>query len=202
MEKGKLIVVMPETKELPWLVKGSIPVNAIVLRDPAQAVIDAKATEAVTDTGELKRSWLKGVYTINTAKTQAVLGWIGGEKIRLADTDFEVQTRNASVAVQSLDDVPILQSKQILISLGARAVPKDGNKTPFHVEPVEGKLSIKAPKGLKLYKQVESQEDAGSTIDLRQRTLCNYTRQFAENKLAVSQVVSQTCHFSGWVGHR
>ena len=158
MEKGKLIVAMPATKELPWLLKGGIPANAIVLRDPAQAVIDAKTTEAVTDTGELKRNWLKGVYTINTAKTQAVLGWIGGEKIRLADTDFEVKTRSATVAVQSLDDVPVFQSKQILISLGARAVPKDGNKTPFHVEPVEGKLSIKAPKGLKLYKQVNSQK--------------------------------------------
>lgn len=158
MEKGKLIVAMPETRELPWLLKGGIPANAMVLRDPAQAVIDAKATEVVTDTGEIKRNWLKGVYTINTAKTQAVLGWIGGEKIRLADTDFEVQTRNASVAVQSLDDVPVFQSKQILISLGARAVPKGGNRTPFHVEQVEGKLSIKAPKGLKLYKRVGSQE--------------------------------------------
>ena len=158
MEKGKLIVAMPETKELPWLLKGRIPANATVLRDSAQAVIDANATEVVTDTGEIKRNWLKGVYTINAAKTQAVLGWIGGEKIRLADTDFEVQTQNASVAVQSLDHVPVSQSKHILISLGARAVPQDGNRTPFHVEPVEGKLSIKAPKGLKLYKQVESQE--------------------------------------------
>lgn len=158
MEKGKLIVAMPATKELPWLLRGGIPANAIVLRDPAQAVIDAKAIEAVTDTGELKRSWMKGVYTINTAKTQAVLGRIGGEKIRLADTDFEVKTRSATVAVQSLDEAPVFQSKQILISLGARAVPKSGNKTPFHVEPVEGKLSIKAPKGLRLYRQVESQK--------------------------------------------
>jgi len=69
-----------------------------------------------------------------------------------------VKTRSATVAVQSLDDAPIFRSKQILISLGARAVPKDGNRTPFHVEPVEGKLSIKAPIGLKLYKQVVSQK--------------------------------------------
>jgi hypothetical protein len=86
------------------------------------------------------------------------MGWIGGKKLRLGDTDFEVKTRSATVAVQSLDDVPIVQSKQILISLGARAVPKSGNRTPFHIEPVEGKLSIKAPKGLKLYKQVELQK--------------------------------------------
>jgi hypothetical protein len=157
-EKGKLLIAMPQTKELPWLEKSAIPPHAKVLRDPAQPVIDAKATEAISDTGELKRNWAKGIYTINTPRSQAAMGWIGGEIIVLADVEIKTRTRNATVSVQSLEDAPIAQAKRLLISLGARAVPKEGNKTPFYVEPVEGQLQIRAPKGLKLYKQVVLQQ--------------------------------------------
>ncbi len=86
------------------------------------------------------------------------MGWIGGESIALADVEIKALTRNATVAVQSLDSNPIGQAKDLLISLGARAVPKEGNKTPFHVEPVEGQLTIKARPGLKLYKQAVLQQ--------------------------------------------
>jgi hypothetical protein len=158
MEKGKLLIAMPATKELPWLERSAIPANTKVLRDPAQAVIDAKATEATTDTGELTRNWTKGIYTINTARTQAAMGWIGGETIALADVEIKAKTRNATVAVQSLENAPIAQAKRLLISLGARALPKEGNKTPFNVEPVDGQLTIRAPKGLKLYKQAAFQQ--------------------------------------------
>ena len=158
MEKGKLLIAMPQVKELPWLEKSAIPANAKVFRDPAQPLIEANATEATSDTGELKRNWAKGIYTINTPKSQAAMGWIGGETIALADVEIKAKTRNATVAVQSLEDAPIAQAKRLLISLGARAVPKEGNKTPFHVEPVEGQLTIRAPKGLKLYKQAVLQQ--------------------------------------------
>jgi hypothetical protein len=157
-EKGKLLIAMPQTKELPWLEKSAISANAKVLRDPAQPVIDAKATEAISDTGELKRNWGKGIYTINTPKSQAAMGWIGGETLALADIEIKTTTRNATVAVQSLEDAPIAQAKSLLISLGARAVPREGNKTPFYVEPVEGQLTIRAPQGLKLYKQTVLQQ--------------------------------------------
>lgn len=158
VEKGRLLIAMPQTKELPWLERSRIPPNATVLRDPMQPVIDPRAAEAVSDTGELKRNWAKGIYTIDTPRSQAAMGWIGGETIALADVEARVKTRNASVAVQSLDAAPIGQSRNLLISFSARAVPKDGNKTPFHVEPVEGVLSVRAPKGLRLYKRGILQE--------------------------------------------
>lgn len=86
------------------------------------------------------------------------MGWIGGKKISLADVDIEATTRNATVAVQSLDDNPISKSRAILISLGARSVPRSTNQLPFHSEPVEGRLTIRAPKGLKLYAEKRSAE--------------------------------------------
>lgn len=152
-EKGKLLIAMPETTELPWLKQSSIPTNAQVLHDQNQALLDVNASESTTDTGELKRNWQKGIYTIDTPRTQAATGWIGGESITLGDIQIQAKTANASVVVQSLDGAPVAQSQDLLISLSARAVPRDSRKTPFYVEPLEGMLTIKAPQGLKLFTQ-------------------------------------------------
>lgn len=150
-EKGKLQIAMPYIKELPWLKQSQLSTRAPVLNDPNQSLLDANASESTTDTGELKRNWGKGIYTINTPRTLAATGWIGGESITLGAINIQASTPNASVAVQSLDDAPVSQSRNLLISLGTRAIPKDGNKTPFYVEPLDGTLTIQAPQGLKLY---------------------------------------------------
>jgi hypothetical protein len=78
------------------------------------------------------------------------MGWLGGEAITLKDVSVKTSTRNATVAVQSLDNVPIAQSRSLLISLGTRAVPKGNRQLPFHVEPFVGEIKIRAPKGLRL----------------------------------------------------
>lgn len=151
MTKGRLQVAMPATPVLPWLLPSAIPADAKVLHDPDQSLIDANASEATTDTGELKRDWQQGVYTIDTPLTQAATGWLGGQSVSLGGIQVQMKTPYASVAVQSLDAKPLAQSRSLLVSLGSRAVPRADDKTPFHVEPLEGTLSIKAAQGLKLY---------------------------------------------------
>lgn len=151
MEKGKLQIAMPPTPALPWLQPSVIPADAKVLHDPDQSLLDAGANEATSDTGELKRNWQQGLYTIDTPLTQAATGWLGGQSISLGTIEVRVKTAYASVVVQSLDAKPLGQSRELLISLGTRAVPKENDKTPFNVEPLEGTLSIKAAKGLKLF---------------------------------------------------
>jgi hypothetical protein len=151
MEKGKLEIAMPQTLELPWLQQSVIPSNAKEFHDPDQSLLDANAIESTTDTGELKRNWKQGVYTINTPRTQAATGWIGGESISLGNIKVQVKTANASVVVQSLDDSPLSRSQDLLISLGTRATPQDDDKIPFYVEPLEGTLTIQAPHGLTLF---------------------------------------------------
>ena len=152
-EKGKLVIALPPTPELPWLEKSAIPAGAKVIADPHQSLIHGDAAETVSDTGELRRNWEQGIYAIDAPRTQAAMGWIGGKKISLADVEISAITRNATVAVQSLDENPISKSGAILISLGARAVPKSTKQLPFYSEPVEGRLTIRAPKGLKLYSE-------------------------------------------------
>ncbi|WP_218948810.1 hypothetical protein, partial [Citrobacter cronae] len=141
--QGRLQIAMPATPQLPWLQASILPDGAKVLLDPDQPLLGATASESVSDTGELKRNWQQGLYTIDTALTQVATGWLGGQSIQLSDIQVQLQTPYASVAVQSLDAKPFGRSRALLISLGTRAVPREDDKTPFHVEPLSGTLSIK-----------------------------------------------------------
>ena len=152
LELGKLQIAMPQAKSLPWLQRRAIPAGAIVIRDPAKSMLPPDASEAVSDTGELKRNWQDGIFTVDTPRTRAALGWIGGRTISLPDVDVELVTRNASVAVQSLDEAPIASSTSLMVSIGTRSQPRAGTrKAPFLVEPAAGRLRIHAAPGLKLY---------------------------------------------------
>lgn len=151
-EKGRLLIAMPTTPELPWLKRTTPPQGATVLTDPQQSLLPEGAQEVTSDTGELTHNWARGTYTINTARTQAALGWIGEQDIRLPAVRLQLQTRNASVAVQSLDDATLGTSSNVMISIGTRSLPQSGNKAPFVVEPLAGNIEVKAPAGLKLYR--------------------------------------------------
>lgn len=153
LEKGKLLIAMPDTRELPWLTASRIPTGAKVIKDPNEMLIDGSAHYAVFDSGELRHDWSEGIYTIDTPRTQAAMGWIGAKTVRLKDVDMTIKTPNATVAVQSLDNEPIAESKRLMISLGAQSVPSERNKLPFCSQPVIGQLAIRARKGLELYKR-------------------------------------------------
>lgn len=150
-ELGKLVTVMPAVKELPWLQKGTPPPGAKIIDDPFKPLIPAQAGEIAADTGEVRRNWTSGIYTLDTPRTQAAAGWIGGKTVELKDVSFAIGTRNVAVAVQSLDGKPIRQSRDLLLSMAARAIPKSDRQLPFYSEPVEGRISVRAPAGLKLY---------------------------------------------------
>jgi len=149
-ERGKLLIALPQVAELPWLQKSVIPTGARIIHDPHQSHIPAGSSEVVSDTGELKRNWDQGIFTVNTSRTQAVMGWIGANPIALSDVEIAVTTRNAVVAIQSLDGNAINQSKSIMISIGGRSVPETAHSLPYYSEPVEGRIMIGAPAGLNL----------------------------------------------------
>src|SRR5262249_47416843 len=119
---------------------------------------------SVSDTGELQRNWEQGIFTINTPRSEAAMGQIGGKSISLAHVEIAVSTPSATVAVQSMDEKSIGEASAILISMGARSAPKVMNATPFYSEPVIGRLTIRARKGLKLYPQRGTEMD-GIAID-------------------------------------
>jgi hypothetical protein len=150
-ERGKLAIAMPRVPELPWLEKSVIPSGSTIISDPQQSQIPRGASEIVSDSGELRRNWDQGTFTINTPRTQAAMGRIGGKTITLPEVEMAVTTHNAVVAVQSLDGNPISRSRKIMISVGARSVPRGDEALPFYSEPVEGRILISAPEGLHLH---------------------------------------------------
>jgi hypothetical protein len=147
-ERGKLMIAMPRVPELPWLDQSAVPSGAKVIYDPRQSQIPMSASEIVSDSGELRRNWDQGTFTINAPRTQAAMGWIGGKTITLAEVEMTVTTKNSVVAVQSLDGNPLRQSRKIMISVGARSIPKADASLPFYSEPVEGRILVRAPPGL------------------------------------------------------
>ena len=79
-------------------------------------------------------------------------GRIGGTTIEPGNVGFEIETANASVAVQSLDGAPIGRSRRVLISMAAQSIPDPQHPAASMSEPGTGILHVRAAPGLKLFR--------------------------------------------------
>jgi len=149
-ERGRLLIAMPKVPELPWLETSLIPMGAKIIQETGESQIPLDSTQVVSDSGELRRNWKEGVFTIDTPRTQAAMGWIGGKTITLADVQVELATSNAVIAVQSLDGNPLRRSQLFMISVAARSAPNYGNVLLYFSEPVAGRILLTAVPGLNL----------------------------------------------------
>ncbi len=140
-ELGKLNIAMPTTTALPWLNKSAIVKNAIYVQNQNQSLLAENSTQATTKGGEITRNWGQGYLTINTPKTQAASGQIANTKITLKDVEIASTTQNAVISVQSLENAPIRQAKNLLITLVADSKQAD-NKIDFYTEPVVATINI------------------------------------------------------------
>ena len=143
-ERSKLEIAMPEVSGLPWLEKSKIPQGAIVLNDASLWPERTPDKLVQSDTGELTRDSDKGIYTIDTPRTQAAMGWIGGEDIRLRDVSVRLETPNATVAVQSLDGKDIASSRSIMLTLAGESIPDAAAHDVFRSQPPKGHISVRA----------------------------------------------------------
>jgi hypothetical protein len=111
----------------------------------------------VSDTAELAWNSGDGVLTVNTPRTQAAVGFLGGRRIKLANVEIASRTPHCAITLTSLDGQPIGQSKRLLLTAVARAentgqfwedssrrtVPAEGRgRAPVLVEPVEADVTI------------------------------------------------------------
>ncbi len=142
-EQSRLTVGIPEVKELPWLKPTTPPEGAIPIDDPDRDMIPAGQTEIRSDTGELTRDWKRGIHVVDTARTQSVAGWIGGEDLKTTDARFRLQTKKAVVALTSVDDEPLTKSRFILVTTVARVVSSPNNRAPLLSEPTRGEITLK-----------------------------------------------------------
>lgn len=151
IEQSRVVIDVPKTRELNWLTPAPLATSITQIKDPNKDFISKGQHFVRSDTGELTRNWADGIYTINSEKTQALMGGIGGKKISLNQIIVHLENTNAAVAVQSLTDQPITNSDNILITLTTTTIPSNGNTIPFISDPLNGTLTVKARKGLQLY---------------------------------------------------
>lgn len=150
VEQSKVTIGLPDTKELRWDSQTRVAGAAKVITDTDRDYIAPGKSFVRSDTGELTRDWVKGYQIIDTERTAAVQGWIGGENLQLKAASFNIATPKAAVAVSSLDGEAIGKSHRMLISAVARAVPSSGGRMPMLSEPVKGRVHIAGPSGLRL----------------------------------------------------
>jgi hypothetical protein len=148
VERGRLVTVLPPVPELPWLRLTSAPTAATAIDTIARDTLDVKANEVVSDTGELRRNWKTGVFIIDTPRTQAAVGSVGGRSIVMSDVAIRMDTPRVSVAVQTLDNSPIGRSNDILVSIASSSVPSSMSTLPFLSESTVGDIEIRAKSGL------------------------------------------------------
>ena len=152
LEQHRMVVAMPKTNNLPWLQPSSIDKNATVIHDMNKSMLPVNQNYIISDTGEVKRDWKKGIMTINTPKSQLVMGRIGGGKIKLNDIIVDSKTPEAAIILTSLDKKSIRTSKSILVSAVAKvAKVRHQGKTTYISESVKAKISFSSiHKGLRL----------------------------------------------------
>jgi hypothetical protein len=125
---------------------------------------DEKGKEVVSATaGELKWDYGQERILVKSPKTQAVIGKVAGATIKLPGVSAEFVTPFVSVIFTPLDDLPLAESKRILITALARdkqsgaTYSEDGTKllsmgtAPLMLEPVQAKLHFTGgkPKSVK-----------------------------------------------------
>lgn len=149
-EQGRLVVELPETPELGWLRPTRAGKDAIPVTDPDTALFEAGAGHIASDTGEIRRDFRRGLYTVDTAQSQLAAGALAGGAISLSSIRLDSDMPMAAVAVQSLDGRAIAGSHRIMISLTGRAMPVGGKNPAYRIEPLGGALRIGAPPDLTL----------------------------------------------------
>jgi hypothetical protein len=150
VERSRLIIGLPDSKALAWDRTHHLE-NSKRLTDLQRDFSEAGKNEIVSDTGQLRRDWVRGVQTIDTQKTQAAGGWIGSSTVTLADSRIFVRSpAKAVVVLTSLDAKPLSESVRILVTRAARAVGQPGDLTPYLSEPIDAWVSLRNQSKLRM----------------------------------------------------
>jgi hypothetical protein len=142
VEQSRVVVALPDLPELPWDRASPAPAGAIPLADLDRDLLPSGSRVVTSDTGELARDFGAGLHTIDTGRTQAAAGWIGGRTIRLRDVEIAVTTAKATVALSSLDGLPLAASQRMLLTTVAQSEPGRGDQLPYRAEPVRGAIVL------------------------------------------------------------
>jgi len=111
----------------------------------------------VSDTGELtwRRREKRGLVTIQTDRTEALIGFVGGARRSLKTLSAELSTGFCTVILTSLDGRPLATSGRMLLTAGARTAHTamrwdekrhtltSWGRLPVQIEPVKGTVTLR-----------------------------------------------------------
>lgn len=114
------------------------PFGWMTLRGVEMAAV-AALNPRTSDTGEITHDWQAGWLTIDTPRTQALVGFLGGGPAETRDLRLQLTNEFAVVALSSLDGKPLARSDRVLLTATGRADPANARR----IEPVEGAVTLK-----------------------------------------------------------
>lgn len=168
-EQSRVEIALPDLPELDWDAPRPAAPGAIEVTDLDRSYLPADATAIVSDTGQLRREPAAGVGTLDTPKTQAAYGWIGGRTIALSSVTLDIDTPKATVVVSALDGRPIPESRDLLVSVAAQVDSTDG-KPPLRAQAVGGRLRVRSEHGeLVLHPVTTGSRTAAAHPDMQPR---------------------------------
>lgn len=94
---------------------------------------------------------LTGMVTVDTPRTQALIGFVSAYRNSAANLSADVRNRFAALVLTSLDGKPVAQSSRMLLAAGSRVsntpLPGGNSGPPTRIEPVTGKIVLRNLKG-------------------------------------------------------
>ncbi len=150
VEQSRIELALPDVPALDWDTRHPARTDGTPLTDADHDALPIDATSVQSDTGELTRDWVAGTHVVDTPRTQAASGWIGGHTIAMKDVELRILTAKAAIAVSSLDGDPIATSQRMLVSAVAQVAATPGERLPLLSELVEGELRVRTPHDLVL----------------------------------------------------
>ncbi len=156
--------LLPRTEQ-PYFTPGfplALPLQHAVrirsLDGPAMAASSAvQANPIISDTGEL--SWQtsanSGLISVDTPRTQALIGFLHANPKELKNLGAEIQNQFGALVLSSLDGKPLASAGKMLLTAGSRVANtgmkwndahtnlRDQGRSPTLIEPVSGTLTLR-----------------------------------------------------------
>ena len=105
--------------------------------------INAASKTVRSETGEIRLNYGKGLCIVNAPKAQGITGFLSkAGPVTLSDVTITSGNPYATVAVVSLDDLPLRRSHKVLVQVGTAARPTGWQATETDFPSEDGKATL------------------------------------------------------------
>ena len=130
--------------------------------------IDAAKKTVKSVTGEIRLNYGAGVCVVNAPKAQGATGFLSkAGQIALADVSLRCANDYATIAVVSMDDLPLRRSRKVLVQVGTQMAPTGWQTRPATFKSEDGKETVQGEESVNTGKMPWRVTNAAGTITVR-----------------------------------